>query len=388
MKAKDFSDSPSGTLVPTTNNCQAFVPHPLPPRRPLSLEPYMTLIESASRLIGELSGLGRNLPDPNLLISPFARREAVASSRIEGTVTSLDELFAYEVGVGSDARSDTREVHNYIRALNHGLQRLETLPISSRLIRELHEVLLAGVAKTRGGRIVPGEFKAEQNWIGARLIENARFVPPPPQQAEEAMHALERYIHDDGNALPLIVRLALIHYQFETIHPFPDGNGRVGRLLIPLMLCESGAMSQPLLYLSPYFEGRYDDYIDKMFAVSRSGEWEAWIAFFLQGVEVSCRNAIAKARAVLSLQAEYHNRIRTVRSSALLANLVDGLFITPATTTPLVVNTLNVSYNSAKNNIKRLTDLGILVPVETRWRPKLFLAQEIINTISDEDDAV
>ena len=384
MNEEDFKKSPSGFLVPTINGCKAFVPHPLPPNRSLDLQPSIRLIEASSRLLGELSGMGNNLPDPNLLISPFARKEAVASSKIEGTVTTLDELFAYEVGADSGARSDTREVHNYIRALNHGIDRVADIPVSNRLIRELHEELMRGVAPHRGARIIPSEFKTDQNWIGARVIQNARFVPPPPPEAMEAMSSLERFINDERDGLPLLVKMALVHYQFETIHPFPDGNGRVGRLIIPLILYERGAISQPLMYLSNYFEQNYDDYIDRMYDISEKGLWEPWIEFFLAGVEVSCRDAIQKAQAVLDLHADYHNRIRTARSSALLADMVDHLFRTPATTIPFMTQNLGVTYNSAKNNISKLIDLGILSPLAADWRPRIFFAREIVRTISDD----
>jgi Fic family protein len=316
------------------------------------------------------------------------RIEAVASSKIEGTVTSLSELFVLEVGKDSaQARSDTREVHNYIRALNHGLHRLKELPVCNRLIRETHEVLMSGVSPGRGAAFVPGQFKKDQNWIGARLIENARFIPPPPHLIEGAMAALEQYINEaDEQQMPPLIKASLIHYQFETIHPFPDGNGRVGRLLIPLFLCSRNQISQPLLYLSQYFEKNYGEYIDRMFEVSRSAAWGAWIEFFLIGVEKSCADAISKAHALQDLYRTYRERIQKARSSALLARIVDSLFDAPATTIPYAMNTLHITYNSAKNNIKRLVDCGILSESELPpRRPKWFFASEIIRVAYHEE---
>jgi Fic family protein len=385
MKAEDFIDSPSGRLVPTIGNCFAFVPNPLPPG-PIDLTGMVPLLVRATQALGELKGVGRTLPNPRLLIRPSMRMEAMASSKIEGTVTTLSELFEFEVGPdNSQARSDTREVHNYIRALEHGIARIPELPVSKRLASELHKILMTGVSATRGAQFQPGEFKSDQNWIGARLIENARFVPPPPAESMDAMSELEKYIHETESAIPLIVRLALIHYQFETIHPFPDGNGRVGRLLIPLILCEQKEMIPPLLYMSPYFEKNYNEYIDRMFDVSSKGDWGKWIEFFLKGVEQSCQSSIKKAHAVQDLYRDYRARIQKARSSALLARIVDALFDAPATTIPYTMNRLHISYNSAKNNIQRLIDCKILKEDEARGRPKWFFAREIISVAYRSD---
>lgn len=375
MNQEDFKHSPSGRLMPTVQNCFAFIPHPLPPHD-LPIGDLVGLIASAEHALGELSGIGRSIPNPYLLIRPFMRVEAVASSKIEGTVTSLSELFMLEAGI-ANARSDTREVNNYNNALQHGLDRVEELPVSKRLIRELHSVLMDGVGPSRGAQFTPGEFRADQNWIGARLIQNAKFVPPTASEAMTALDDLEKYIHAKDD-LPLIVRLALIHYQFETIHPFPDGNGRVGRLLIPLLLCERKQLSQPLLYLSAFFEKHYNTYVDSLFEVSRSGAWGKWIEFFLRGVEESCRDAIKKAHALQDLHREYHERIRKARSSALLARIVDKLFEIPVANVPFVMRQLHISYNSAKNNIQRLVDARILAIDPKKERPQWFLASEIM----------
>ncbi len=381
MNPADFKDSKTGRLVPTIKG-MAFVPNPLPPRI-LDLGPLLPLVSKAERALGELSGIGRTLPSPYLLIRPFMRREAVASSKIEGTVTTLTQLLLFEVDEESNhAPMDAREVLNYVRALEHALARLDKLPISSRLIRETHKILLSNTRADRGSAIVPGEFRRDQNWIGARLIENARYVPPPPQDVEQAMADLEKYIHIQDPDTPTLIQLALIHYQFEAIHPFPDGNGRVGRLLIPLILCERKEISQPLLYLSTFFEKNYDDYIDHMLTISQMGLWERWIEFFLKGVEETCKDAAIRAQGLQDLQKTYRDKIQKARSSGLLGRLIDLLFENPAITVPSAAQRLHITYNAAKNNIDRLVTEHILQPSLGDRRPKVFLASDIIRLMS------
>jgi Fic family protein len=381
MNPADFKAPRSGKLVPTIQGV-AFVPAPLPPDL-LDLAPLVPLVARATHALGELSGIGRTLQNPYLLIRPFMRREAVASSKIEGTVTTLTELFLFEVDQEkSRATTDTREVLNYVRALEHALNRLDKLPISSRLIKEAHKILMQDVQQHRGAAIIPGEYRTDQNWIGARLIENARYVPPPPNEVVEAMSNLEKYINTLDDSLPTLIHLALIHYQFEAIHPFPDGNGRVGRLLIPLILCERKEISQPLLYLSTYFEKHYDEYIDNMLAVSQLGLWEQWIEFFLLGVEEACKDAITRAQTLLDLQQTYRQKIQRARSSALLGRLIDMLFEHPAISVPYTAEKLGISYNAAKHNIEALIEHQILRPSTADTRPKYFFAAEIVGVMS------
>lgn len=383
MNADDFKDTPSGRLVPTIGGASAFVPSPLPPRQ-IDLAALAAPLARASAALGELSGIGRILPDPSLLIRPFARVEAVASSKIEGTVTSQPELLMFEIAPDApNVRTDTREVDNYSRALRHGLRRLDTLPISKRMMNELHEILLNGVSAERGAHFIPGELKKDQNWIGGRTIQQARFVPPPPVEAEAALDELEKFIHRENEDLPLLVKLAMIHYQFESIHPYPDGNGRVGRLLIPLVLCERKALSQPLLYLSAYFETHYREYIDLMFEVSRTGAWEPWILFFLRGVEETAMSAVKKAGALQMLHTEYMRRVREARSSALLAKLVDTLFAVAATTVPYAERNLGISYNAAKKHVQKLVELNILVEGSAKERPQWYFAPEILRIANE-----
>jgi Fic family protein len=377
MKAEDFQKSPSGHLVPTIQDSFAFVPNPLPPK--LDLTPAFKPLERATLALGELSGVGRSLTtDPRLLIRPFSRKEAIASSRMEGTFTTLHELLNLEAGIDpSRVRADTREVRNYTNALEHGLRRIPELPISKRLIQEMHEILMKDVQSDRGAHFVPGEFKRDQNWIGGRLLQNARFVPPPPNESIECLDRFEKYVHEESD-VPLLIRLAYLHYQFEAIHPFPDGNGRVGRILIPLILCEHKVLSKPLLYLSDYFEKNFAKYIDLMFEVSRSGAWLEWVLFFLEGISESARDAIQKATALQELHKQYLAMVQSARSSALLAKLVDELFNIPATTIPFAMRDLGISYNSAKNNIKKLLELGIIVAGDSD-RPQWFYASKIID---------
>lgn len=385
MNPDDFAGSPSGGLVPTIDGVMAFVPHPLPPSD-LNLTDLISPLTRAAQVLGELSGIGRTLPNPYLLLRPFMRREAVASSKIEGTVTTLSELLVYEAGSDSGVSADTIEVRNYTRALEQGIQRLSQIPVSTRLMLELHETLMSGVRAGRGAHITPGEFKRDQNWIGARLIQNARFVPPPPSFTPSLMSALENYMHSsEFDNFPLIVQLALIHYQFETIHPFPDGNGRIGRLLIPLILAEKRHMSHPLLYISPYIEKHYERYIDLMYNVSRNGNWVDWIGFFVEAVEASCVDAIKKAKAIQDLYADYREIIQKARSSALLPKIIDDLFNVPAVTIPSVQNHLNISYNAAKNNIERLIECGILSRINDDQRPTWFFAMGIISVSNREE---
>jgi Fic family protein len=251
------------------------------------------------------------------------------------------------------------------------------------MIKDAHKVLLRNVSKQRGASIIPGEFRRDQNWIGARTLANARFVPPPPQEVVPAMSDLEKYVNNMEDALPLLINLSLIHYQFGTIHPFPDGNGRVGRLLMPLILCERKAMSQPLLYLSSYFERNYEAYIENMLNVSKHNRWEDWIRFFLNGVEESAHEAIHKARKLQDLQREYYLRIQQARTSALLGRVIEALFSHPALTVPIVANMLNISYNAAKSNIERLMQHEILYEAEYYYYPRAYVAKGIIGIMNE-----
>jgi len=345
----------------------AFAPHPLPPDLPSDWELGRSLSQ-ADRALSEPAGVGRTMPNPHLLIGPFVRREAVLSSRIEGTQADITDLYAYEAGQLSlpglepaPPESDVREVLNYVRALEYGLERLNTLPVSLRLIRELHERLMAGV---RGEHATPGQFRRSQNWIGPPgcTLNQARFVPPPVSQMHQALGALEKYLHN-ANVYPLLVRLALVHYQFEAIHPFIDGNGRIGRLLLSLLLVEWKLLPLPLLYLSAYFYRHRQNYYDLLLAISEHGAWRDWLLFFLHGVTDQAQDAIARAKRLQDLRAVWHTRLIKARTSALLLRLADNLFTSPIITIPEAKRLLNVTYPSAQRSVEKLVQARVLRPV-------------------------
>lgn len=381
MQRADFIGSPTGSLVQTERGQWAFVPHSLPPPS-LDHARLSRALSDAATAIGELNGIGRTLPNPYLLIRPLQRREVISSSSMEGTYTTVDELLLAELADGQDASSDTREVLNYMHALADGLASLKGVPLSLRTLKQAHATLLRGVPKGRGASVRPGEFKQHQNFIGAFQIEDARFIPPPPREAEDCLGELEKYWHREEDGFDILIDAALIHYQFETIHPFADGNGRVGRMLILLHLFTRGKLLQPLLYLSPVFERRKDEYIDRMYAVSRHGDWEGWIIFFLQVMQEAARDAIKTADRIVALQRDYRERLQKARISANLLAAVDYLFQQPAVSIPKLREYLGVSYPAAKANVDLLMRENILTEVEGSDNPRLFFAREIITIIS------
>lgn len=300
-------------------------------------------------------------------------------------VATAQQLLLFEAMPSSEpATPDVREVANYVHALEYGLARLKKLPVSLRLIREIHKILLHGV---RGSDQRPGEFRKRQNYIGKRgdPIEKARFVPPPVSEMERALHEFERYLHKQSD-LPFLVQLAFIHYQFEAIHPFLDGNGRIGRLLISLLLCERGYLPQPLLYLSAYFERHRDVYLDHLLDISRSGAWNSWVRFFLQGVAEQAGEASRRAERLQELREAYRKRMESERASALLPRLVDELFASPVLTIPMAAKRLGVTYRSARLNMLKLAGAGIVQEHSGQKRNRVYIAQEIISII--EADSV
>lgn len=323
------------------------------------------------------------LPNPQLFVGPFSAREAVSSSRIEGTISTEKELLLFEALPKEKlAAPDVREVRNYISALEYGLTRIKKIPLSLRLIREIHKVLLHGV---RGREKRPGEFRNKQNYIGnpGQSIEDARYVPPPVAEIPSLLDQFEKYLHAESS-LPFLMRLLLIHYQFEAIHPFEDGNGRVGRLLVPLLLSDAGYLPHPLLSLSSYLERNRPEYGDLMLRVSQKGEWMAWIRFFLTGVSEQSRDAIRRAQRLLSLWKEYRERAQTARASALLPRLVDMLFSRPFLTIPMAKNLLGISYRAAQLNVEKLVAAKILHELPERTYNRLFLAPEVMRVIEAE----
>ena len=355
----------------------AFVPAPLPPKLAYDDELVLAL-SRADAALSELSGLGRHLPNPHLLIAPYVRREAVLSSRIEGTTTTLAELLLEEVAEGAARRdpADVREVRNYVTALEYGVTRLRTLPLSLRLVRELHARLMKGV---RGEHATPGEFRRTQNWIGvARSTpESAIYVPPPPEFMMEALEAWERFLHERGR-VPDLVQCALMHEQFEAIHPFLDGNGRVGRLLITLFLIERGRLSQPLLYLSAYIDQHRGEYYGGLQAVHTDGEWKGWIRFFLTGVEVIAQEAVAQAAKLTELRERWRERLADYPKAA---QLIDALLVNPYMSVARAQRLLKVSNPTARQLVARLEKLELLTEITGREWGRLYLARPILRII-------
>jgi Fic family protein len=382
MDPKAFKDSPAGRVLHVpSGDYWAYAPGPLPPKLDWTPELVADLSE-ADRALGELAGLGRALVNPHLLIMPFIRREAVLSSRIEGTRASLSDLYAYEAVQLPlfESPPDVHEVHNYVRALEYGLERLQELPLSLRLIRELHARLMEGV---RGEYQTPGKFRRGQNWVGPPgcTLNEATFVPPPVREMQAALDALEVFLHAPS-PLPPLVRLGLIHYQFEAIHPFLDGNGRVGRLLITLLLCAWNLLSQPLLYLSAYFEAHRQDYYDLLLLVSQRGTWEAWLRFFLRGVTEQSRDAVLRADQLQALREAYREPFQTTRAAARLLQVVDLLFARPIVSISQVAEALDVSHQSATRYVETLEAEGVLREITGRARNRVYQANAVLDAIA------
>lgn len=387
MRREDFTAHAPGVIIQSTLGYDAFVPHRLPPELPLNW-PLVRALSDADRAVSELAGVARNLPNPHLLINPFLRREAVLSSRIEGTLASLSDLFVFEASARSDApQSDVEEVVNYIHALEHGLFSIrQGRQISLALLKEMHEMLLQQV---RGQDKSPGRFRTKQNWIaeGSRRLENARFVPPPVPQMRDALDALEAYIHSSSD-LPPLVRLALIHYQFEAIHPFEDGNGRIGRLLITLLLCAEGLLPEPLLYLSAYFERHRDEYVDRLLGVSQKNAWGDWMAFFLVGVAEQGRDGVRRAGRLMALRETYRRRLQAARASALTLQLTDELFAYPALSIAQIAARLQVTRRAVDQSLNKLLTEEIIVESTGRQRNRIFVAPAIIQSIDATDEVL
>ena len=378
MERSDFTSDRAGRPV-RVQDYWAFIPAPLAPELRWT-DSLIGALSDADQAIGTLAGIAHTVENPHLLINPFIRKEAHLSSRIEGTQSSLSDLILFEASpaIAVD-KPDVREVANYVHALTHGLERHEKLPMSLRLIRELHQVLMRDV---RGGQARPGEFRKNQNWIGSpgRTANEARFVPPPLPQMNEALNHFEKFLHAK-TALPALVRFALIHYQFEAIHPFLDGNGRIGRLLISLLLCIEKILSEPLLYLSAYFEKHREQYYDHLLEVSLAGRWEEWIIFFLRGISEQSRDAARRSRQLFQLRREFGDRVHQARRSVLLHKLIDHLFAYPAITVRETARLLSVTPRSADGNIQRLVDAGILREITGRGRNRVYVAEEIIHVL-------
>ncbi|MBW3613828.1 MAG: Fic family protein [Actinobacteria bacterium] len=386
MRLGDFADTPFGSARRTAgpHGYVAYFPRPIP--REISIAPANLLrLADAEAALGRLAGAGRLLPHPHLLVGPYLRREAVASTRIEGTQASLLDVFDAEAS-DQPLGADVEEVVSYVRAMEQGLQRLETLPVSTRLVREMHAIILAGV---RGQDRQPGVLRTTQNWIGSAgaTIEEAAFVPPPPGELNDLLRDLERFVHEKPR-LPPLIQAALLHYQFETIHPFLDGNGRLGRLLIVFFLVVRDRLPEPLLYLSPYFEARRQQYYRALQGVRERGDFEQWLALFLDGVRIQAVDAVIRAERLTDLREQYRQKVRTAtRGSA--NQLVDLAFEQPVLNARLVQARLDVTRPAALTALRQLSNLGILSEVgggprgQLRWR-----AHDVLAALVDEEPAV
>jgi Fic family protein len=356
---------------------RAFVPAPLPPKFEWSADIVAAAAE-ASLVLGRLTGQAGGLQNPHLLIRPFVRREAVLSSRIEGTQATISELLADEAGASVDrAPDDLKEVRNYVVALEKGVRLLDELPLSLRLVKELHRTLMKGV---RGDSAAPGEFRRVQNWIGGRTPETARFVPPPPDKLPACLDAWEKYLH--ARDLPPLIQAALIHYQFEAIHPFLDGNGRVGRLLIALFLIEREVLPSPLLYLSAFFEASRGDYYGFLTGVSEKEDWKSWILYFLRGITSQSQDALSRVERINRLREEW-NRSLTTRLSSNIMKLLDCITTNPFITVKGAEKELGVAFTTAQRAIDVLVERKILVQTDDAKRGRVYVAKRLLDILDE-----
>ncbi len=382
----DASHSRAGVYVAQPGGYRAFIPTPLPPEPPISVDKKLqVLVSQADRALGRLDGSIQTLPNPDLFVFMYVRKEAVLSSQIEGTQSSLHDVLAAEARILSpDLPSDVDEVVNYVRATNHGLQRLDTLPLSVRLIREIHAELLHGV---RGQHLTPGELRTSQNWIGPSgcTLNEATFVPPPPHEVPQALSDLERFLHQD-TGMPLLIKIGLAHAQFETIHPFLDGNGRVGRLLITFLLCEKEVLQKPVLYLSHFFKQHRAAYYQHLQAVRDQGDWEAWLAFFLEGVAEVSGQATDTARRILVLREEHRAMITNTfgRAAANGHRVLEHLYAHPIVSVKALERALGTTYQAANGMVGRFVEGGVLTEFTGQSRNRQFIYRPYINLFSEE----
>ena len=379
----------AGRYIEQPTGYRAFVPAPLPPVPPIRLEGELqALLSEADRALGRLDGSIHTLPNPDLFVFMYVRKEAVLSSQIEGTQSSLQDLLAAEARMLTpDTPKDVDEVVNYVQAMNHGLERLRDLPLSVRLIKEIHARLLQGV---RGSRLTPGELRTSQNWIGPGgcTLNEARYVPPPPHEVPGALGALEIFLHAESD-LPVLIQIGLAHAQFETIHPFLDGNGRIGRLLITFLLCQREVLLKPVLYLSHYFKQHRTEYYEHLQAIRDYGQWEQWLAFFLRGVASVSREATETARRILALREE-HRATVTAHLGRAAGNghrVLESLYQRPIVSVSEVQELTGTTYTAANTLVARLTQVGILQEVTGYKRNRVFRHAPYIALFGDTPHA-
>jgi Fic family protein len=368
----------SGTYVKCTSY-EAFIPNPLPPEI-VWTDQLIRSLSDADRLIGQLSGQGKQLPNPHLLIRPFIKREAVLSSRIEGTQATLGELLANDAGaVVNRSPDDLREVGNYVAAMDYGIKRLNTLPLSLRLVREVHEKLMEGV---RGNHATPGQFRKTQNWIGPAgcTLQNATYIPPSPDLLMDCLGIWEQFLHVQN--IPPLVQAGLLHYQFEAIHPFLDGNGRVGRLLIILFLVERKVLTTPLLYISAFFEATRNEYYSHLLAVSQESQWNQWLEYFLNGITRMSEDVLSRAERINSLLGIWREQIAGQKPKVLF-DAIDLLAENPFWTAKKLSEQLKVAFTTAQRAINVLVEEGILSQVDNAQRDRVFCATAVMKILDE-----
>ncbi|MHB9147205.1 MAG: Fic family protein [Candidatus Amoebophilus sp.] len=375
----DIKASPTGRVIKALTGYQSFIPNPLPP----TFEWNNTLVSSLSRadhILGMLAREGMKIINPHLLIRPFITREAVLSSKIEGTQATLIEILAQDAGVPVDRHADDlQEVHNYILALDYGLARLQELPLSLRLLKEIHGKLMQGV---RGSHDTPGEFRTSQNWIGSPgcTLNTAKYVPPLPDELGNCLSLFEKFLHD--RTLPPLIHIALCHYQFEAIHPFLDGNGRIGRLLITLLLIEHKLLPTPLLYLSAFFEATRDEYYKQLYNISSQGTWSEWFVYFLNGVAVQGLDVLSRAERINALIIEWQIKVGN-RTGGILLEIVKNLAQTPYCTTKNIVEKFGVAFTTAQRAIGKLEGMGIICQTTQAKRDRVYCAKSILDILEE-----
>jgi Fic family protein len=371
------------TVATAAVEAQAFLPAPLPPVPPLAVDSALrSLLDRSLLALGRLDSIATLLPDPELFLY-YVRKEAVVSSQIEGTQSSLSDLLLFEIAAAPGVPfDDVVEVSNYVAALEHGLARIKAgLPISNRLIREVHGVLMR---RGRGSEKQPGEFRSSQNWIGGSTVAEAICVPPPPDRVAECMASLERFLNNEPDSTPSVIKAALAHVQFETIHPFLDGNGRLGRLLVPLVLHVDGFLERPLLYLSLYFKQRREEYYVRLGRVRTEGDWEGWVAFFTAGIIDVAENAVTTAKRLADLIQYDRDRIRTVgRGAATALQVHEALQREPVTTITRLVSRTNLSVPGATGALQRLVALGLVNEVSGRKRGRVYSYTPYVQLLSE-----
>ena len=380
---------PTGKFVVVSSvggeTVRAFVPNPLPPKPPLEIdESLRDILDHALLALGRLDSLSTLLPATHLFLYMYVRKEAVVSSQIEGTQSSLSDLLLYELKEAPGVPlNDVAEVSNYVAALEYGLKRLrDNFPLSNRLIREIHHILLS---HGRGSDKSPGEFRRSQNWIGGTRPGDAAFIPPPPNKLPEALSALEMFLHDKPGKTPVLIKAALAHVQFETIHPFLDGNGRVGRLLIPLLLCSEGILQEPLLYLSLYFKTRRREYYDFLNRVRLEGDWEGWLRFFAEGVSQMAENAVITARRLVDLTSEDRNLIQGLgRLAGSCLQIQQTLQKRPISTIGSLSKETGLSIPTVTNGLQAINKAGLVKEISGRRRHRIFSYTKYLEIIYEE----